>query len=50
MKEKVFKTLTSSGIMNLVMGILILVTGITAGVLLLISGSKLLNSKKDVMI
>lgn len=50
MKEKVFKTLTSSGIMNLVMGILILITGITAGVLLLISGAKLLNSKKDVMI
>ena len=50
MNEKLFKTVCSAGIMNLVMGILILVSGISTGVLLVVSGARLLGSKKDVII
>lgn len=48
--EKVFKTVASAGVSNLVMGILLIVTGVTSGVLLVISGAKLMRSKDDLMI
>lgn len=50
MNEKLFKTVSSAGIWNLVLGIIILVTGVASGVLLLINGAKLIKSKNDVMI
>ncbi|MDO4321241.1 MAG: hypothetical protein Q4C61_01825 [Lachnospiraceae bacterium] len=50
MNEKVFKTVANAGISNLVMGIVIIVTGVTSGVLLLVSGAKLIKSKDDLMI
>jgi hypothetical protein len=50
MNEKVFKTVANTGIANLVMGIVIVVTGVTAGVLLIISGAKLIKTKEDLMI
>ena len=50
MNEKVFKSVTGASVMDLVLGIVILVTGITSGVLLLINGAKLLKSKNDLMI
>lgn len=50
MNEKVFKTVGFAGVGNIVLGVTILVTGVAAGVLLLISGAKLIKSQKDVMI
>lgn len=50
MNEKVFKTIASSGIANIVIGIITIVTGVSAGVLLLVSGAKLIKSKDDLMI
>ncbi len=50
MEEKMFKAVSAGGILNLVLGILILITGVVCGVLLLVSGGKLLGSKKGVMI
>lgn len=50
MNEKVFKTVSSMAVWNIVMGIVVLVTGITSGVLLLISGAKLMKSKSELMI
>jgi hypothetical protein len=50
MNEKVFKTVANTGIANLVMGIVIIVTGVTSGVLLIISGAKLMKSKEDLII
>ena len=50
MEEKMFKAASVTGIMNLVLGVTILVSAITWGVLLLVSGGKLLKSKKDVII
>ena len=50
MNEKVFKTIASSGIATIVIGIITIVTGVSAGVLLLVSGAKLIKSKDDLMI
>lgn len=50
MEEKMFKTMSVTGILNLVLGITILVSAVTWGVLLLVSGGKLLKCKKDVII
>ena len=50
MNEKVFKTLANTGIANLVMGIVMIVTGVTSGVLLLVTGAKLIKSKDKLMI
>ena len=50
MNEKVFKTVSGASVMNLVLGIVILVTGITSGVLLLVNGAKLMKRKNDLMI
>lgn len=47
MNEKIYKTLAHAGIWNLVMGIVVLVTGIASGVLLLVSSVRLLKSKDD---
>lgn len=50
MNEKVFKNVANAGISNLVVGIIIIITGVTSGVLLLVSGAKLIKSKDDLMI
>lgn len=50
MEEKMFKAASVAGIMNLVLGVTILVSAVTWGVLLLVTGGKLLKSKKDVII
>ncbi len=50
MNEKLFKTISSSGIGNLVMGIILITVGVATGVLLLISGGRLIKSKHDLMI
>ena len=47
MNEEIYKTLAHAGIWNLVMGIVVLVTGIASGVLLLVSSVRLLKSKDD---
>ena len=47
MSEKAYKTMAQTGAANLVLGIVVLVTGITAGVLLLVQGGRLLKNKSD---
>ena len=47
MVEKVYKTMKSVGAFNLVMGILLIVSGIVAGVAVIINGAKLLTDKSD---
>jgi hypothetical protein len=48
--EKIYKTMTSSAIFNLVIGIVSLVTGIVTGVLLILTAARLLKNKSDIMI
>ncbi|MFI3212020.1 MAG: hypothetical protein R3Y24_01625 [Eubacteriales bacterium] len=49
MKEKLYKTMTSAGALNISLGILSLVAGITCGTLLIISGAKLLTGKSKIL-
>ncbi len=48
MNEKIYKTMTRCGAGNVALGIVILVSGISAGVLMIISGTKLLKRKTEI--
>ncbi len=50
MNEKLFHTVKSAGIWDLVMGVVILITGLTSGILLLVNAFRLLKGKQDMMI
>lgn len=50
MNEKIYKTMTRSGVCGIAVGIITLVTGITAGILMIVSGSRLLKRKSDILI
>ncbi len=47
--ERVYKTMKRAGVCNLILGIVILITGITTGVLMLINGSRLIYQKKNIL-
>lgn len=49
MSEKIYTTMKSVGIGNLVIGILLIVAGIVSGVLMIISGGKLLKKKSEIL-
>ena len=46
-REKVFKTIERAGVSSIVLGIIVLVTGIAAGVLTIINGARLLKRKSN---
>lgn len=48
MKEKLYVAVSHSAVWNLVMGIVILVTGITSGILLLVSAARLMKAKGEI--
>lgn len=45
MEERAYKTMTNSGALNITIGIIAVAAGIAGGVLLIISGAKLLSGK-----
>ena len=47
--EKTYKTMGSVGAGDLALGIVILVTGIAAGVLMIVNGARLLKGTSDLM-
>lgn len=49
MEEKIYNTMSVSGIINLTLGIVGIVAGIAGGILLIISGSKLIDKKSGIM-
>jgi len=49
MMEKIYKTMKSVGVWNLVMGILLIVAGISAGIFMILNGAKLLKKKSDLL-
>ncbi|MBO5293367.1 MAG: hypothetical protein J6B10_09335 [Lachnospiraceae bacterium] len=49
MEEKVYKTMNGAGALNITLGVISLVAGVTAGILLLISGAKLLARKSQIL-
>ncbi|MBP1756009.1 MAG: putative rane protein [Firmicutes bacterium] len=49
MMEKIYNTMKSVGVWNLVMGILLIVAGTVSGTLLILNGAKLLKKKSDLL-
>ena len=47
--EKIYKTMRNTGAMNITVGIIILVTGVTVGILSIVSGGILLKRKSDIV-
>lgn len=46
--EKVYKTMGTVGAANIALGIIMAVTGITAGILTIVSGARLLSNRKNI--
>ena len=49
MSEKIYMTMKSVGIGNLVMGIIFIIAGVAGGIMMIISGGKLLKKKSDIL-
>lgn len=49
MGEKIYQTMKSVGTANLVVGIIIIVAGVAAGVSVIVSGARLLGKKSDLL-
>lgn len=47
MGEKIYTTMNSVGAFNIVMGILIILSGVAAGTLIIIKGARLLRDKSE---
>ena len=46
--EKTYRTMRSTGAGNIALGIIVMVTGIAAGILAIINGARLLRDKKKI--
>ncbi len=49
MMEKIYHTMKSVGVWNLVLGILMIIAGVVSGILLILNGAKLLKKKSDLL-
>lgn len=49
MEERTFKLMGNTGAINIAFGIISIVAGTAAGVMLIISGAKLLSGRKKIM-
>ncbi|MBQ1457584.1 hypothetical protein [Butyrivibrio fibrisolvens] len=49
MEEKTYKLMGGTGAINITFGIVAIISGITAGVLLIVSGAKLLSGRKKIL-
>lgn len=43
--EKAYKTMTSSGVMNIAVGIVMIVAGLSAGIITVVNGARLLKDR-----
>ena len=50
MNEKTYKVMGGAGALNIAFGIISIVVGLATGVLLIISGGKLLSGRKNIII
>lgn len=46
--EKAYKTMSSAGAANIVLGIIMIVTGVAAGIITVINGARLLRHKHEI--
>lgn len=50
MNEKAYKTMGGTGAMNIAVGVIVLVVGITTGILAIIGGARLLAERSKILI
>lgn len=50
MDEKLYKVINSTAVYSLVLGICVLTTGVVSGILLIVSGSRLLKHKSKILL
>lgn len=46
--EKAYKTMSSAGAGSIVLGIIMIVTGVAAGIITIINGARLLKNKNEI--
>ncbi|MBU3874600.1 hypothetical protein HGO97_002085 [Faecalicatena sp. AGMB00832] len=46
--EKAYKTMSGAGAANIVLGIIMIVTGVAAGIITVINGARLLKNKHEI--
>ena len=49
MEEKVYKTMRGTGAWNIAIGVVVMVIGVAAGVVLIVGGAKLLADKRKIL-
>ena len=49
MEEKTYKTMSGAGALNIILGAVVITVGVASGVLLIISGAKLLAGKSKIL-
>ena len=49
MDEKTYKVMRNAGAVNITLGVLSIIAGVTAGVLMIVSGAKLLANKSRII-
>ncbi len=49
MMEKIYHTMRSVGVWNLVIGIILIVAGVLSGVFMIVNGAKLLKKKSELL-
>lgn len=49
MNEKIFKIMNRTGAGNVTIGVILIVVGLVAGILSIISGARLLKEKRNIM-
>ncbi len=49
MMEKIYKTMKSVGVWNLVLGIVLIIAGLATGIFMIINGTRLLKKKSDLL-
>lgn len=47
--EKIYNTMKSVGVWNLVLGIVLIIAGLVAGIFMIVNGAKLLKKKSDLL-
>lgn len=47
--EKIYNSMKFSAVLNIIIGVILIVFGVTAGVLMLVSGGKLINNKSKIL-
>lgn len=48
--EKIYRTISATGVGDIVVGILVITVGVVAGVIAIVNGARLLGSRKRIML